>query len=173
MNKKIKNTELTLVKGDITDMEVDAFVFYARNDLELGSGYGTAISQRGGPSIKKELEKIGRIATGKAVVSGAGELKAKNIVHAVGPKFQEENQETKLRSVMAAALKCADEAGARTLAFPAMGSGFYGVPLDMCTKVMTEEIVKYLQNGTGLTEVRIVVLDSREDGPFTAAFEKL
>lgn len=170
---KISNTKLTLVKGDVTDTDADAFVFYARNDLQLGSGYGTAITLRGGPGIKKELDAIGRVATGKAVATGAGEMKAKVIIHACGPKFQEEDEEKKLRDTMQSSLKCADEKGVKTLAFPPMGSGFYGIPLDMCRKVMIEEIRKHLEGKTCLEEVRIVVPDPREEGPFGEAIKSL
>ncbi len=171
--KKINNTLLRLVKGDVTDIKVDAFVFYARPDLQLGAGYGTAITQRGGPSIKKELEKINGIKTGEAVITAAGEMKAKYIVHAVGPRFQEEDEEQKLRQTMKASLKRAEEKGVETLAFPPMGTGFYGIPLDLCRKVMIEEIKKHLEGGTGLKEVDIVVMDSRESAPFEQAFKSL
>jgi O-acetyl-ADP-ribose deacetylase (regulator of RNase III) len=79
---------IRLVKGDITEQDVEAFVFYARPDLTLGSGVGTAISVRGGPTIQKELADLGPIAVGHAVVTGAGNLRAQWIIHAVGPRFQ-------------------------------------------------------------------------------------
>ncbi|MFC1678994.1 macro domain-containing protein [Elusimicrobiota bacterium] len=171
--RKVNGKMFSLVMGDISDMEVDAFVFYAQHDLRLGSGYGTAITQRGGPGIKKELEKIGRMATGKAVTTGAGELKAKHIIHAVGPRFQEEDEERKLRDTMKAALTQSEGKGIKSLAFPPMGTGFYGIPLDLCKKVMVEEIRAYLQGKTDLKEIRIVVMDLRESVPFEEAFKSL
>ena len=87
---KIQNCTLQLVKQDITDFEVEAFVFYAEPNLALGSGYGSAIARRGGPSIKAELDKIGSVSKTDAVITEGGSLKAKYIVHAVGPTFQEE-----------------------------------------------------------------------------------
>ena len=87
---RIGSTELELVIGDITLLEVDAFIFYAQSNLELGSGFGSAISVRGGPSIKKELEDLEPRETGEAVATSGGNLNAKFIVHAVGPKFQED-----------------------------------------------------------------------------------
>ena len=98
-----------IVKDDITNMEVDAFVFYARPDLKLGSGYGTAISIRGGPKIQEELDTLAPRKTGEAVTSGAGKLKAKFIIHAVGPAFQEEDIENKLRTTLENVLKEAAE----------------------------------------------------------------
>ncbi|MBI4677130.1 MAG: macro domain-containing protein [Elusimicrobia bacterium] len=171
--KKIKDTTLRLVRGDIAAMEVDAFVFYARPDLQLGSGFGTAITQRGGPAVKKELEKLGPVATGSAVVTAAGEMKCKRIIHAVGPRFQEEDEERKLREVMRASLKKAEEGGVKTLAFPPMGTGFYGITLDLCRKVMLDELRRHLEGPTALREVSIVVKDSREQTPFEEAFKSL
>ncbi|MBI4669187.1 MAG: macro domain-containing protein [Elusimicrobia bacterium] len=171
--KRIKNTMVRLVKGDVTAREVDAFVFYARPDLQLGSGHGTAIAVRGGAAVKKELDKIGGAKTGQAVVTGAGQMKAKYIIHAVGPRFQEPDQEQKLRQTMRSCLRQAEETNIAKLAFPAMGSGFYGVALPLCVKVMLEEIKKHLEGATGLEEVEIVVGDSRETAPFEEAIKKL
>ena len=95
--KQIKQSTLRVVKGDITDTEVEAFVFYARSDLQLGAGFGNAIAVRGGQSIQKELETLGNVELGESVVTEAGKLKAKYIVHAVGPAFQEE----KIEEIMA------------------------------------------------------------------------
>ena len=113
-----------LIRGDITELDVDAFVFYAQPDLALGSGFGTAISVRGGPSIQKELDELGPVETGQAVVTGAGKLKADFIVHAVGPRFQEEDTEGKLRTTVLNSLKAAEEKGVKRIALPAMGAGF-------------------------------------------------
>lgn len=171
--RKIKNSVLRLQKGDVTDVETDAFVYYARSDLEIGSGYGTAIAVRGGPTIKKELESMKPVETTKAVVSSAGDMKAKFIIHAVGPKFQEKDTEAKLRATMESALKAADEKGFKTVAFPPMGSGFYGVPPDMCAKVMVSTIKKHLENQTGISEVSIVPFHMRDFKPLQAEIEAL
>ena len=71
---QINRTVVRLIKDDITDLDVDAFVFYAQPDLQLGAGFGNAISVRGGPTIQKELENLGPVATGEAVVSEGGNL---------------------------------------------------------------------------------------------------
>ena len=94
---RVNRSVVRLIKGDITDLEVDAFVFCAQGDLAIGTGFGTAISVRGGPTIQQELLGSGPVATGEAVVSAAGDLKANFIIHAVGPKFQEKDIEGKLR----------------------------------------------------------------------------
>ena len=164
---------LRLIQGDITALDIDAFVFYAEPDLALGSGFGTAITVRGGPSIQRELSALGPLATGEAVLSKAGDLKAGHIIHAVGPRFQEEDTEGKLRATVRACLARAEEAGLRRIALPAMGAGFYGIPLDLCARTMLEAIDSHLGAGTGLREVILCVLDHREFLPFEAALEAL
>ena len=156
------NGILRLVRDDLTTLDLDAFVYYARHDLVLGSGWGNAISARGGASIQEELNKYGPIQTGEVVRSGAGDLKARYILHAVGPRFQERDLAQKLRKTMQCCLAAARDAGLSTLGFPTMGAGYYGIPLDLCATVMVEEIELHLAGETSLTEVVICVQDARE-----------
>lgn len=170
---QINRSIVRLIKGDITEVEVDAFVFYAQHDLALGSGFGGAISVRGGPSVQKELDELGPLETGQAVVTEAGKLTASFIVHAVGPRFNEDDIEDKLRTTVLSSLKAADERGVRRIALPAMGAGFYGVPLDLCARVMVQTIKSYLQGQTEIQEVIICVIDRREFAPFEAQLASL
>jgi O-acetyl-ADP-ribose deacetylase (regulator of RNase III) len=147
---------------DITDFPVEAFVFYARPNLALGAGFGNAIAMRGGPSIKAELERIGSLPLLEAVVTAAGNLKAKHIVHAVGPAFQEENIETKLKTTILNALRCAEEKGIKQLAFPLMGAGFFGVPLTTSAEIMIGALKEYLASGSHLAEIILCANDGRE-----------
>ena len=169
----INGRTLRLVKGDITDLEIESFVFYAQHDLALGSGYGTAISVRGGPTVQEELKTFGRINTGDAVVTSAGEMKAKFIVHAVGPRFQEEDMDAKLRTTVENALKQADAKGITAIALPAMGVGFYGVPLPLCAQVMLDTIREYLSGATSIQDVVVCLLDNREFKPFQSQLKAL
>jgi len=170
--KQIGNKVLRLVRGDITDMEIEAFVFDITEDVKLGSGFGGAIQQRGGIVIQKELDEIGSCPTGEAVVTEAGSLKADWIIHANGPKFREEDEENKLRKTVQSALARAEEKGVKRLAFPPIGTGLYQVPLDLCTRVMVETISQHLANGSTLDEVLIVAPDNREFNPFKAKIEE-
>ncbi len=163
---QINHSSLRLIKGDITDLEIEAFVYYAQEDLALGSGFGNAISMRGGPSIQKELKEIGPKKTTEAVLSSAGDMKAEYIVHAVGPKFQEEDLEPKLKQTIINSLKLVDLKGIKKIAFPPMGTGFYGVPLDLSARLMFETITEYLSGDTDIDEVIICLLDNREFKPF-------
>jgi len=150
---------------------VDAVVFYAREDLQLGAGFGSAIQTRGGATIKQELEKIGRVEVGGAVITGAGSLKARHVIHACGPKFQEPDREKKLRKCIQSALEQASAAKLKTVAFPPMGAGFYGVPLDLTAKVMLEVVHRFLATQSSIEAVIICVVDDREFKAFRPQLE--
>jgi len=171
--RTVNRTVVRLQRGDLTALPVDAFVFYAKENLELGSGFGTAIQVRGGEEVKRELSTIGRIRMGEAVMTTAGGLAAKHLIHACGPKFQEADLESKLRECVLSTLECADQNKLKTIAFPPMGAGFYGVPLDLCARVMLETMRSYLLGGTSLEEVLICVIDRREFVAFENQLGKL
>jgi O-acetyl-ADP-ribose deacetylase (regulator of RNase III) len=164
VEKTFNRTTVRLEQGDLTALPVDAFALYAREDLALGSGYGTAIQVRGGDAVASELKAIGRIQMGRAVLTTAGNMKAKKIIHACGPKFQEPDIEKKLRDCMLSALDLADRTGLRTVAFPAMGAGFYSV--------MLRTIQNFCELETSLERVIICVVDGREFAAFREAFDK-
>ncbi len=171
--RTVNRTVVRLQRGDLTALPVDAFVFYAKENLELGSGFGTAIQVRGGEEVRRELKNIGSIRMGEAVITPAGGLVAKHLIHACGPKFQEADMENKLRHCVLSALKCAGRNQLKTIAFPPMGAGFYGVPLELCARVMLETIWSFLLEETGLEEVTICVIDRREFVTFEDKLEKL
>lgn len=171
--KTINQTKVRVTREDITLMDIQSFVYYAQHDLKLGSGFGNAITMRGGPKIEKEVIQLGPLQTGESVVSGAGELKAEFIVHAVGPRFQEQDTEQKLRSTVLSALTKATEKGIKKIAFPPMGCGFYGVPLDLSAKVTMEAFKEHLSTNTGFEEVVLCVTDNRETPFFTKALEAI
>ncbi len=172
-SRTIQNCHLRLIQQDITDLEVEAFVFYSRPDLALGAGFGSAITRRGGPSIKAELDKTGSIGLTEAVVTSGGKLKARYVVHAAGPAFQEEQIETKLQKTISNALKRAEEKGIRQIALPLMGAGFYGVPLNSCPKLMIGAFQEYLKKGSELKEIIICANDGREYRAFQSALKSL
>jgi O-acetyl-ADP-ribose deacetylase (regulator of RNase III) len=170
---QINQCGVRLIKGDITDLEVDAFVFYAQSDLALGSGIGTAISVRGGPGVQKAMEGLGPLATGEAVASTAGDLKANFIIHAVGPRFREDDIEDKLRTTVRSSLELAEEKEIRRIAFPAMGAGYYGIAPDVCARVMLEVIQNHLEGESRIEELVICVLDARQYEAFRAQLASL
>jgi O-acetyl-ADP-ribose deacetylase (regulator of RNase III) len=172
VEKGIGNKVIRLIRGDITDLEVEAFVFDITSDCQIGSGYGGAIAQRGGKAIQDELNAIGSLPTGEAVVTGAGQMKAQHIIHTNGPKFLEPGTEEKLRKATKSVLRRADEKRITELALPPIGTGMYQVPLDLCARVMVDTVTEHLENGeTSLEVVSFVALDSREYKPLQAKIE--
>jgi O-acetyl-ADP-ribose deacetylase (regulator of RNase III) len=172
VERRIGDKVIRIVRGDITDMEVDAFVFDITEDLKLGAGHGSAIQQRGGVKIQEALDAIGSCPVGEAVITTGGLLKAKQIIHANGPKFCEPDEEGKLRRATQAALRLADDNGIETLAFPPMGTGIYQVPVDLCARVMVDAVAEHLAGSTSLREVLFVIPDSRERGAFEARIQE-
>jgi len=172
VERRIGDRVVRVVRGDITDMEVDAFVFDITEDVKLGSGHGSAIQQRGGVKIQEALDAAGRCPVGEALITTGGLLKARHIIHANGPKFCEADEEGKLRRATEAALRLADENGLETIAFPPMGTGLYQVPVDLCARVMTDAVAGHLAGETSLREVLFVIPDSRERGAFEARIQE-
>ena len=170
---KVNQSLISLMKGDIVGLDVDAIVYYAQPDLVLGSGFGGAIATKGGPKVQEELKKMGPVKTTEVAVTSGGNLKARYIVHAVGPRFQEEDLEDKLRNTMLNVLQWAEENKIQSLAFPAMGVGFYGIPLDLCAEVMLSTVKEYLKKETSLKEVIVCLRDSREYGPFQRKMKEI
>lgn len=173
ISKKINDGNINLIKGDLTALDVESIVFYAQDNLKLGSGFGNAIAMRGGISIQKELETLGVLPSTQAVVTKGGSLNAKFIVHANGPKFQEAETEAKLAKTIMNALLKAEEQGISQIAFPPMGSGFYGIPIAVCAKIMTENFLTYLNNSPKIKEIIVCAADNREFKPFEEALAKL
>lgn len=169
--KRIGDKTMRLVRGDITDLEVDAFVYDITADAQIGSGYGGAIAQRGGPTVQQELDAIGSCPTGEAIVTSAGKMKAKHIIHVNGPKFHEPDTAAILRRATQAALQRAEDTGIGQLAFPPVGTGLYQVPLDLCAQVMMDTVEEHLKGDGNVAEVLFVALDTREFEPLQAKIE--
>ena len=171
---KVNEKIIRLMIGFITDVgNMDGIVYYARPDLVLGSGFGTAISSQGGPKVQEELKKLGSANTTDVVVTGGGNLQARYILHAVGPRFQEEDSEEKLRETMLNALQKADEHQMQKIVFPAMGAGFYGIPLEVCARVTLEAAKLFLGSNSALREVVFCLRDSREMKIFQSYLQKI
>jgi O-acetyl-ADP-ribose deacetylase (regulator of RNase III) len=150
-------TVLELVQGDITDLEVDAVVNAANEQLQLGAGVAGAIRAKGGTSIQEECNRIGSTPVGTAVMTGAGHLKARQVIHAVGPRMGEGDEDRKLASAVRAALALADRRGLKSIAIPAISTGVFGFPIDRAARVMLTEIHRYLQGGTKLERVVVTL----------------
>ncbi len=150
---KIKNSIINLVQGDITELETDAIVNAANAQLRLGSGVADAIRRRGGPEIQQECNKIGSTFVGGAVITTGGNLKTKHVIHAVGPRMGEGNEDNKLHNATLNSLKLMDENDLKSIAFPAISTGVFGYPIDRCAKIMITTVKEYLQGETQIKEV--------------------
>jgi O-acetyl-ADP-ribose deacetylase (regulator of RNase III) len=153
MQMKIAGRTLELVEGDITEMDTDAIVNAANGRLVLGGGVAGAIRRKGGPQIQEECDRIGGTFVGGAVLTTGGRLKARHVIHAVGPRLGEGNEDEKLRNATRNALKLADEHGLKSIAFPAISTGIFGVPIRRCAEIMLATTVEYLRGDTRLERV--------------------
>ena len=150
---QLEGTQLELVEGDITELDADAIVNAANEELQLGSGVAGAIREKGGPSIQEECNRIGHTPVGTAVLTGGGELKAKHVIHAVGPRMGEGDEDRKLQSAIRSSLALADRHGLKSIALPAISTGVFGFPMDRCARILLTEVYRYLQGGTKLERV--------------------
>jgi O-acetyl-ADP-ribose deacetylase (regulator of RNase III) len=161
-----------LVKGDITEMETDVIVNAANAQLILGGGVAGAIRRKGGPAIQEECNKIGGTYVGGAVITTGGNLKARHVIHAVGPMMGEGDEDNKLRDATINSLKVADENQLKSIAFPAISTGIFGYPLDRCAEIMLSETINYLNSKTGLEKVVFCLFDQQAFDVFEKALEQ-
>jgi O-acetyl-ADP-ribose deacetylase (regulator of RNase III) len=163
-------SKVILRQGDITDAGVDAVVNAANNDLQLGAGVAGAIRRKGGPSIQAECNRIGTIPLGQAAVTGGGNLRARQVIHAASMELGGRTTEANLRASTRNSLTRAAELKLESIALPAIGTGIAGFPLDRCAEVMLEEISAHLSAGTSLKRVELVLFDDAALSAFERAF---
>lgn len=171
MKRKFNNTIIELVRGDITGMATDAIVNAANAQLILGGGVAGAIRSKGGPSIQEECNRIGGTFVGGAEITRGGNLKAKFVIHAVGPRMGEGDEDRKLANATLNSLKKADENNLKSISFPAISTGIFGYPLDRCAKIMLKTASEYSEGETGLQRIVFCLYDSEAFGVFTEEFE--
>lgn len=171
IQKKVNNRSIELVKGDITEMDTDAIVNAANAQLILGGGVAGAIRRKGGPKIQEECNKIGGTFVGGAVITTGGNLKAKQVIHAVGPRMGEGDEDNKLKNATINSLKVADENNLKSISFPAISTGIFGYPLDRCADIMLSETIKYLKDKTGLEKVVFCLFDQKAFDVFQETLE--
>jgi len=157
---KMNDTLLELLEGDITDLNVDAIVNAANKDLIMGTGVAGAILSRGGESIQLECSRIGGAEVGTSVMTTAGSLRARRVIHSVGPTMGEGDEDRKLASAVRSALALADRHRLRSIAIPAISTGAFGFPVDRCARILLTEIHRYLQGGTKIEQVVVSLYDS-------------
>ena len=151
--------KIEVYHGDITQLELDALVNAATNRLWMGGGVAGALKRAGGKEIEAETVKKGSIPIGEAAVTGAGELKAKYVIHAAVMGQDLKTDAEKIRQATRNSLVRGDELGIRSIAFPALGTGVGGFPLDECARVMISQVRQYSAGETGLERVVFVLYD--------------
>ena len=149
----VKDSKIRLVQGDITELETDVIVNAANVQLILGGGVAGAIRRKGGPTIQEECNNIGGTFVGGAVITTGGNLKANHVIHAVGPRMGEGNEDEKLKNATLNSLKLMDKHSLKTIAFPAISTGIFGYPIDRCAKIMISMVKEYLSSNTQIEEV--------------------
>jgi len=170
---EVGGRKIKLVKGDITDLEVDAIVNAANSSLKMGGGVAGAILRKGGWQIQEECDRIGYCPVGSAVITTGGKLKAKYVIHAVGPRYGEGNEDEKLRKATLNSLRLADENKLSSIAFPAISTGIFGFPKERCAEIMLSEAAEYLRGETQLKEVIFCLYDDKTYKIFAETLEKL
>lgn len=164
--------DIVLKQGDITEESTDAIVNAANSHLQHGGGVAGAIVRKGGYIIQEESNKIGYVPVGNAVITTAGNLPAKRVIHTVGPRWGEGDEDNKLTNAVYNALKVADENNLNSIAFPAVSSGIFGFPKDRCARVMLNAVKKYLKENpdTKLKLIEFCIIDELTVGIFEKEF---
>ncbi len=159
--------EILLTRGDIAQHDAEAVVNAANNHLWMGAGVAGAIKRAGGQEIEDEAVAKGPIPIGEAVVTGGGRLKARYVIHAAVMGRDLRTDADKIRQATQNSLQRADELGLKSIAFPALGTGVGGFPLEECARIMLDVVRRHSASDTSLERVVFVLYDE----PAYQAFE--
>ncbi len=173
---KIGNCILELIQGDITEQDTEAIVNAANERLIPGGGVDGAIHRKGGPSILEELRnRYTHCPTGQAVITGAGNLKAKYVIHAVGPIYKDgkSGEEELLRSAYRNSLMKAVEHNINSISFPALSTGAYGYPIKEAAEVALKAVTEFLKEHQKPKLVRFVLWGEESYKVFEEALNSL
>jgi O-acetyl-ADP-ribose deacetylase (regulator of RNase III) len=159
MDVRIGTSTLSIVEGDITKEHTDAIVNAANSGLRGGGGVDGAIHRAGGPAIMEECRKIGHCPTGQAVITTGGNLKARYVIHTVGPVWSGggRNEAGLLQSAYLESLKLASKKGLKSVSFPAISTGAYGYPLNDAARIALKTAIDYLKEHPEIETVRFVL----------------
>lgn len=161
IEKKIGQKIIRLVAGDITERGVEAIVNAANERLQHGGGVAGVIVRKGGRVIQEESDRIGFVPVGGAAITTGGRLKAKYVIHAVGPRMGEGGEDEKLKKAINSVLSLADEKGIKSISVPAISAGIFGFPKDRCARILVSEAEVFLRNRpqTSLEVVEFCIFD--------------
>lgn len=167
------SNRIVIQQEDLTEMDVDAIVNAANNDLQLGAGVAGAIRRKGGPEIQRECDAIGSIPLGYAAITSGGNLKARHVIHAASMQLGGRTTAANLRHSVEHSLRIASEHGLKTIAFPAVGTGIAGFPMQECATIMLEEAARHLKTGTSLEKIHFVLFDSAARETFEQTWNRM
>ncbi|MFQ5799086.1 MAG: macro domain-containing protein [Bacteroidota bacterium] len=159
MQVRVGKGRLKVFRGDITEQDTEAIVNAANNHLWMGAGVAGAIKRKGGAEIEHEAVSQGPIEVGGAVLTGAGKLKAKYVIHAAAMGQDLHTDAEKIKKSTLNTLKLAEEKKIQSISFPAIGTGVGGFSARHCAKIMIDESVNLLEKATHLKEVDFVLFD--------------
>jgi len=165
--------KIVLQQGDLTEMDADAIVNAANNDLKLGGGLAGVIRRKAGDAVQRECDEIGAIPVGGAAITSAGKLKARHIIHAASMQLGGLTTGHGLRASTAHSLRIAAEKGLRTIAFPAVGAGIGGFPLAECATIMLHEVAEHLKRPSSLEKIYFVLFDATALSAFEKALHEM
>jgi len=172
MELKVNQTVIKIVKGDITAFTTDAIVNASNNHLWMGGGVAGAIKHAGGKVIEEEAVRLGPIPIGEAVITGAGKLKAKYVIHAAGMGQDLQTDAEKIALATRNSLHRAKQYHLSSIAFPAIGTGVGGFSAGSAAEVMVQEAINHAKQDTSLTEIIFVLYDNRTYTSFLRVFEQ-
>ncbi|MGO9590609.1 MAG: macro domain-containing protein [Candidatus Acidiferrales bacterium] len=164
---------IEIQQGDLTEMNTDAIVNAANNDLQLGGGVAGAIRRKGGPKIQAECDEIGMIPVGGAAITSGGDLKARHVIHAASMELGGRTSAQDLRSSTAHSLRIAAQNGLKSIAFPAVGTGIAAFPVRECAEIMLREAAKHLEGPTSIEKIYFVLFDRDALKTFEEVFSEL
>jgi O-acetyl-ADP-ribose deacetylase len=175
MERTFNKTRVEVVSGDITTEQVDAIVNAANAHLAGGGGVDGAIHRAGGPAIMEACNILGGCPAGDAKATTAGNLDAKWVIHAVGPRYREGNsgEAEQLAGAYRRSLEVAKELGAKSVAFPAISCGVYGYPIPEAARSAVETVKQFAENDDSIERVRFVLFGNDTYGPFEEALKKV
>jgi O-acetyl-ADP-ribose deacetylase len=155
----LKTIRVRVIHGDITEAPVDALVNAANSHLQHGGGVAGAIVRKGGSIIQKESDLIGYVPVGESALTTAGTLPARYVIHTVGPRWGEGNEEAKLRSAVRSALDLAEQKGFTTIAMPAISAGIFGFPKDRCAHIILGEVAAFAAVAKAIGTIDLYLMD--------------
>lgn len=163
MEVKINRGILSLVEGDITKQDTEAIVNAANKSLRGGGGVDGAIHRAGGPKILEECIKMGGCETGEAVITTGGNLKARYVIHTVGPIYRDgqHGEPELLEKAYRNSLKLASSKGIKTIAFPSISTGAYGYPMEEAAEIALKTAINYLKEHTDIELIRFVLFGEK------------